>query len=474
MTDAATGARKTGISLSEWRVIILSSLGGALEFYDFVIYAMFAGVIGQNFFPSDSPLISLTASFGVFALGYFPRSFGGVILGHFGDKFGRRRVFIFSILTMTLATVAIGLLPTYGQIGVLATVLIVLLRLIQGFCLGGELPGAISYVVETAPRKAGFSSGVIFFCVNTGVLLATLLAFAVNSTLTETQVVDWGWRIGFLVGGVLGLISFWLRLSLEETKEFMRQAAKDRPALPSADIFKIRPMSILVGVAATAAVGGFNGYLFFMPGFLSSAMDYSRAEVLEGQYVCLAILSFGLLFIAWLGDRIPRHYLLAIGGVLLTVLSYPFFAAAWGGSMNLILLFAIAGVAASFGNGVFSGIIADIFPTRVRFSGIGMSMNIAFTLFSGCTPLIATLMVAQTGEKGSATYDPTVAAWLLVGCGVIAILAAIALPRYAGQVLAGLQENANDPKHEKARAPWGPLADDAARPAAAPQAAPAE
>ncbi len=473
MSDAAA-AKKTGISLSEWRVIILSSLGGALEFYDFVIYAMFAGIIGQNFFPSDSPLISLTASFGVFAIGYFPRSFGGIVLGHFGDKFGRRRVFIFSILMMTLATVGIGLLPTYGQIGVLASVLIVVLRLVQGFCLGGELPGAISYVVETAPRRAGFSSGVIFFCVNTGVLLATLLAFAINSSLTETQVLDWGWRIGFLVGGVLGLISFWLRLSLEETKEFMRQANKERPALPSAEIFKVRPMSIVVGVAATAAVGGFNGYLFFMPGFLSSAMDYTRAEVLEGQYICLGILSFGLLFVAWLGDRIPRHYLLAVGGVLLTLLSYPFFAAAWAGNVNLIVMFALAGVAASFGNGVFSGIIADLFPTRVRFSGIGMSMNIAFTLFSGCTPLFATFMVAQTGEKGSATYDPTVAAYLLIACGVIALIAAVMLPRYAGQVLAGVEENAGDPKYQKIRAPWGKLADAEPATPATPQAAPAE
>ena len=469
MTEAAAGApaQKTGISLSEWRVIILSSLGGALEFYDFVIYSMFAAYIGAAFFPNDNALVSLMVSFGVFGAGYLARPIGGIVLGHFGDKFGRRKVFIFSILLMSAATVGMGLLPTYAQIGIAAPALMILFRLTQGFCLGGELPGAITYVVETAPRRGGFAAGVIFFCVNSGVALASLLALGVETMLEPAQVESWGWRIGFLVGGALGLISFWLRLSLEETKEFMRTAKENKPALPSADIAKTRPLAIIVGILAIAATGGFNGYLFAMPGFLPTVTDHSSLSVIQGQNVCLAILSFGLLFMAWVGDRVPRRYILGVGAALLALLGVPFFAAAASGTVSIILLFALAGIVASTFNGVFSGIVADIYPTRVRFSGIGMSMNLAFTIFSGLGPLAATALVAATGSAASAGY-------FMVLSGVCGVLAALALKRFDGQIKAGLEENENDPEAQRTRAPWGDLARATGAPAPAAQTAPAE
>ena len=146
----------------------------------------------------------------------------GLFFSHIGDRIGRRRVLIITILTMSAATAGIGLLPTYAQWGLAASIALVVLRIVQGFCLGGELPGAISYVVETAPRRFGFSVGVVFCCVNSGVLLAALLNLVVHETLTVEQIGAWGWRIGFLVGGALGLVSFLLRLTLEESKEFAR------------------------------------------------------------------------------------------------------------------------------------------------------------------------------------------------------------------------------------------------------------
>lgn len=209
-----TTTEPDGIQSSQWRVIILSSLGGALEFYDFVIYSMFAQYIGAAFFPASNQLNSLIYSFSVFAVGYFARPIGGIVFSHFGDKYGRRRVFIISILSMSIATIGMGLLPTQASIGTSAAVLMVLLRLIQGFSLGGELPGAITFVVETAPRTAGFAAGFIFFCVNSGVALASGLSLVVHEVLTEPQIAQWGWRIGFLFGGLMGLVSFWLRLSL--------------------------------------------------------------------------------------------------------------------------------------------------------------------------------------------------------------------------------------------------------------------
>jgi MHS family proline/betaine transporter-like MFS transporter len=419
-----------GIARRDWRVILLASLGGALEFYDFVIYGMFAQYIGATFFPAADPLVSLALAFGVFAAGYLARPLGGIVLASFGDRHGRRQVLIFAILTMTGSTVAMGLLPGYASWGVTASFLMIALRLLQGLCLGGELPGAITYVVETAPRTAGLASGTVFFCVNTGVVLAALLNLAVHGLLTPAEVAAWGWRIGFLLGGVLGLISFWLRLSLEESREFTRlRATAAASARPLRELFASHTPQVLTGIAALAATAGFNGLLFAMPAFLPRTMGYAPLAVIEAQNVGLAVLSVGLLCSAWLGDRMPRRHLLGIGALLLMLSSYPFFAAAAARSVGLLPLFAAAGLVAALCNGTMSGIAADLFPTRIRFSGVAVVLNVSFAVFSGLAPLLATLLVRSAGA-------PTGAAWFMIGCAALTLLASVVLGRYDGRIAA--------------------------------------
>jgi MFS family permease len=418
------------ISRKEWRVIILSSLGGALEFYDFVVYAMFAQYIGQAFFPSDNPLTSLMLSFATFAVGYLARPIGGMVLGHFGDKFGRRKVFIVSIFVMSLSTLGMGLLPTYATIGVSASVCMVLLRLLQGFCLGGELPGAITYVVETAPRRATFAAGVIFFCVNTGVAVGSGLNAGLQHLLTPDQMHDFGWRIAFLIGGGFGMISFYLRLSLEESKAFMKKA-HIRPAMPMMDLIKKHPTTIFVGIAAIAATSAYNGYLFAVSSFFPETMGYDPGVAANGQLIALLILSFGLVFVAWLGDRIARRKLLAVGALILLLGAWPFYAAAQAHSVNFYVLMVIAGLTGSLFNGVFAGILGDLYPARVRFSGIAASMNISLTVFSGFAPLVATWLTATVGV-GDVRY----ASLFLIGCAVLALIGAWLLPKHQGWAMA--------------------------------------
>lgn len=432
--DSPASSAEAKVSWADWRLILLASLGGALEFYDFVVYSQFAQYIGRAFFPSDDALVSLVLSFSTFAIGYFARPLGGMFFSHIGDRIGRRKVLVITILIMSGATFGIGLLPTYAQVGILAPVLLVLCRILQGFCLGGELPGAISYVVETAPRRSGFSVGIIFFCVNSGVLLAALLNLGLQVTMAPEDIAGWGWRIGFLVGGLLGIVSFFLRLTLEESKEFSRiRAVGKASALPLADLMQKFPMATVVGVAVLAVTAGFNGLLFAMPAYLPQTMGYTAVEASLGQNIGLAILSVGLLSVAWLSDRIPRKPMLLLGTGMLMLLSYPFFKAAQNHSVNLYLMFAIVGIVASFCNGTVIGICADLFPTYIRFTGVAMSFNLSFSILSGLAPVVIAELTRQTG-------NPANAAFYMIGCAAVSFVAALVMHRFDGQIVADLDQ----------------------------------
>ena len=230
-STATTFSNAKRISAAGWRIVLLASLGGTLEFYDFVIFGIFAKDIADAIFPNPTPLISLMVSFAAFAAGYLARPIGGIVLSHFGDRYGRRRVFLISIFVMSGATLGMGLVPSFATWGPAASVLMVVLRLVQGFCLGGELPGALTYVVETAPRQAPFVCTVVFSCVTLGVAMATGVSLAVRTWLPAELVATLGWRIAFVLGGLGGLLSFALRRSLEESPEFarMKQLASRQP-----------------------------------------------------------------------------------------------------------------------------------------------------------------------------------------------------------------------------------------------------
>ncbi len=434
MSTAAPAVANSKVNWADWRLILLASLGGALEFYDFVVYSQFAGYIGKAFFQSTDALLSLVLSFSTFAVGYFARPLGGIFFSHIGDRIGRRKVLVITILMMSGATACIGLLPVYAQVGIVAPILLVLLRVIQGFCLGGELPGAISYVVETAPRRSGFSVGVIFFCVNSGVLIAALLNLTLQSTLTPDQIGEWGWRVGFLVGGALGVVSFFLRLTLEESKEFSRiRAVGKSSALPIADLLKKFPGATLMGFAILAVTAGFNGLLFAMPAFLPQTMGYTNFEASLGQNIGLAILSAGLLFISWLSDRVPRKPMVLFGTGMIMLLSYSFFQAAANHSVNIYLMFALVGVIASFCTGTVIGICADLFPTYIRFTGVAMSFNLSFSILSGLAPLVIAYLARETG-------NPANAAWYMIACAGISFVAALFMHKYDGRILADLAD----------------------------------
>lgn len=215
------------LTRSDYKTLSLSALGGALEFYDFIIFVFFATVVGKLFFPADMPeWLRQLQTFGLFAAGYLARPLGGVIMAHFGDLLGRKRMFTLSIFMMAVPTLIMGLLPTYAQIGIWAPLALLLLRVIQGAAIGGEVPGAWVFVAEHVPaRHVGYACGTLTSGLTAGILLGSLVATAINSFYSATEVQDYAWRIPFLLGGVFGLFSVYLRRWLHETPVFAEPAA---------------------------------------------------------------------------------------------------------------------------------------------------------------------------------------------------------------------------------------------------------
>ncbi len=416
------------IGAAGWRIVLLASLGGTLEFYDFVIFGIFAKDIADAVFPNASPIASLMASFAAFAAGYLARPIGGIVLSHYGDRYGRRRVFLWSVFVMSGATLGMGLVPSYASWGVAASVLMVTLRLIQGFCLGGELPGALTYVVETAPRIAPFVCGVVFACVTMGVAAATGVSLSVRTLLDPDLVPLYGWRIAFVIGGLGGVLSFWLRRSLEESPEFerMRSLASRQPFR---EMLRTHVVPVLIGCGVVAGTACFNGLFFsHLPAYLSGVLQYDPRQAVFSQTVGVLASAVGILVTGWLADRIPPRYLLRLGVALLLVFAYPFYVALEARAVNLTLLLGLAGLTAGLTNGTFAVLLTDLFPTRIRFTGVALAFNVSFTIFSGTAPLVATTLIRETGRSASP-------AALMAGVAVVALLCSLWVERYGGNVL---------------------------------------
>ena len=416
------------ITAAGWRIVLLASLGGTLEFYDFVIFGVFARDIAAAVFPNESPIVSLMAAFATFAAGYLARPIGGIVLSHYGDRYGRRKVFLWSVFVMSAATLGMGLVPSYATWGVTASALMVALRLLQGFCLGGELPGALTYVVETAPRIAPLVCGVVFSCVTMGVAAATAVSLSVRTWLDPALVPVYGWRIAFVIGGLGGVLSFVLRRSLEESPEFERMKSL-ASRQPFGELLRTHKMHVLVGCALLAGTGCFNGLFFsHLPAYLSGVLQYDPRQAVFSQTVGVMASAVGILFTGWLGDRIPPRLLLRTGVTLLLVFSYPFYLALESRSVNLTVLLVLAGLAAGFTNGSFAVLLTDLFPTRIRFTGVALVFNVSFTIFSGTAPLVATTLIRESGQLASPAF-------LMVGSAVLALLGSLWVDRYGGNVL---------------------------------------
>ncbi len=396
--QAAPPARP--LTRSDYKTLSLSALGGALEFYDFIIFVFFATVVGKLFFPADMPeWLRLMQTFGIFAAGYLARPLGGIVMAHFGDLLGRKKMFTLSIFMMAVPTLIMGLLPTYEQIGLWAPVLLLLMRVIQGAAIGGEVPGAWVFVSEHVPaRHIGYACGTLTSGLTAGILLGSLVATAINSIYTPEEVTAYAWRVPFLLGGVFGLFSVYLRRLLHETPVFAELQLHKALAqeLPLRAVLRDHRGAILISMLLTWLLSaGIIVVILMTPTVLQTVYKFSAITALEANSLAIVFLSLGCVLFGSLADRFGAGRVFVFGSLLLLASSWVFYHVLQDNPHLLFPLYALTGLCVGL-VGAVPYVMVRAFPAAVRFSGLSFSYNLAYAIFGGLTPMVVTWMLKSS------------------------------------------------------------------------------
>lgn len=379
------------------KAILVSSIGGGLEIYDFTIYVFFAPILASLFFPPENNLLALLNTFAVFAVGYFSRPLGAIVFGHYGDKFGRKKGMLIAIAVMALSTVFIGLLPTYVTIGIAAPILLVVFRFFQGFAVGGDLPGAITFVAEYAEdRKRGFACSLVYCAVNLGLLLASAVVALLTSLLSHQQLMLWGWRVAFFLGLIIGVAGFYLRNKVAETPYFNRlEQTQDIIKAPLIHLFRIHSREVLQGVGLVWLFAVIIAQIFlFMPTYLHTITHIELNSALIINSVNILVFSLCTPLVGYVSDKMGRRPVILIVSLLFLLLTYPLYTMLLSKNfiIELIALFTFAVLAAGI-IGTVPSALSEMFSTHVRYSGVAISYNIGIAIFAGLTPVIATYLL---------------------------------------------------------------------------------
>ncbi|MCG5078609.1 MFS transporter [Paraburkholderia tagetis] len=405
------------------RAALASFIGNFVEWFDYASYGYLATIIAVMFFPKSDAMTGLLAAYGVFAVSFVVRPLGGVVWGHFGDRHGRRAALSLSILIMSCSTFLIAFLPTYAQVGMIAPVLLLLVRVVQGFSASGEYAGASAFLAEFAPPgKRGVYTSIVPASTAAGLLFGSVFVAVMHAVLTTQQLHDFGWRLPFLLAAPFGLVGRYIRLRLEDTPKFKAlEGTHDVAKAPVTELLTRHRgrMLIAFGVTCLNAVA-FYLVLSYMPTYLSTEMGMSETASFVAATLSLATY-IGLIFLMGaLSDRVGRKTMLIGASVLFALLTVPLFKGLAGANFATIVLIQIAfGALLTLNDGTLPCFLSEIFPTRVRYSGFAFCFNAANALFGGTAPLVATWLIAVTGSK-------LAPAWYLVGAAGVALVAMLA------------------------------------------------
>ena len=416
---------RRGDTQSVKKVAAASFIGTTIEWYDFFLYGTAAALVfGDLFFPESEPLVGTLLAFGTYAVGFAARPIGGVVFGHFGDRIGRKSMLVLSLLIMGIATFLIGVLPTFASIGVVAPLLLVVLRFAQGIGVGGEWGGAVLMSVEHAPKgRRGFFGSWPQMGVPAGLLLSTAVFAIVQAVTTEAAFMAWGWRIPFLASAILVGVGLFIRLKLMESPAFQRVKETNTEAdKPIVDVVRKYPREVLTAMGMRVAENGcFYILTVFVLAYGEEELGLAKGTMLTGVIIAAAI---GLVTVPlWgaLSDRVGRKPLYLAGAVITTLWAFPLFGLMDTGSPVLIWLSIAVGV--NLGHDLMYGpqaaYFSELFGTRVRYSGASLGYQLASVFAGGFAPLIATALLAANGG------DPTLVALYMMGMGLISVVATL-------------------------------------------------
>lgn len=402
------------------RAVIAMAVGNMLEWYDFAVYAYLAAIIGKHFFPSTDENTSLLSTFAAFGIGFVARPLGGMLIGRFGDRHGRKPALLLTVAMMAVGTCLIGLLPTYSAIGIAAPALLVLARLLQGFSAGGEWGGSASFIVEWAgPRQRGFFGSFHPASVFAGLLVGSGVTALLNSGLGPETMENWGWRIPFLLGALIGPLGMLARKGVEETPAFQRAEAE--PSAPAQPIVLWRLMLHAFCFAAMQSVVVYI-FLSYFPTFVQKYAGLSRSEALWSSTIATATIALSCLASGALSDVIGRKKPMLLSCLAFLLLSYPLLHATLGGAGfgRIVLIQMVVSVLGGLFLGAMPAALVEMFPTKGRLFGLSTAYNLSSMVFGGFAPFIATWLIGWTGSPMSLAFF--VIASALISTPAVALL----------------------------------------------------
>jgi MHS family shikimate/dehydroshikimate transporter-like MFS transporter len=404
MTDSATVTRQdAGKEVPVAKLAVASTIGTIIEAYDFVLYGTVAALVFDKlFFPNVQPVIATLASFATFGVGFLARPVGGAIFGHYGDKVGRKKMLVLALLIMGVATVAIGALPGYKSIGIWAPILLVVLRLVQGAALGGEWGGAVLMVTEYAPKgRRGFYGSWPQIGFAGGLAISTAIIWIMSSSFSDAQFQSWGWRVPFFASALLVAVGLYIRMKIEETPAFTElEERQERERAPAVEVFKEHPKNMLraIGMRCSENIT-FYMLITFTLAYGVKDLGISKNTLLAAIVICATISCFVIPFYGALTDRVGRRRVFLWGALASIVCAIGFFPLLQSGSAALIILafVLVMNTAHDAQYATEASYFSELFPTRIRYSGISISAQLGGVFAGAFAPVIATALLDVSG-----------------------------------------------------------------------------
>lgn len=404
-----------------YKLVIASSIGNALEWFDLIVYGFFAMTISKLFFPTADETVSLLLALGTFAVSYLIRPLGAIVLGSYADRVGRKAAMLVSIWLMMLGTLLIAIMPTYATIGILAPIGIFAARLIQGFSAGGEFGSATALLVEHAPERKGLISSFMFASQGISGLLASGFGLLLSSTLTVDQLESWGWRIPFLFGLLIGPVGLYIRRHIEEAGEFKQSEAEHAPA---GTLFKQHKYRMLLAIGALVLSTSVSYVIIYMPTYAVKQLGLTATIGFTGTLLSGLVLTVLTPFIGHLSDVFGRTRIMFWAALVFIASIYPAFSwlAAQPTLMALLAVLFWMSILKAVYFGGLPALMAELFPTRVRATGMALSYNIGTTIFGSFTPFFVAWLIGASGNKLAPSF------YLLV-TGLLSLITIVAITR---------------------------------------------